>query len=553
MPRKIFVVGHKNPDTDSIVSAVAYADLLRQQGVENVIPARQGEVWAETRYLLDRFGLPLPVLIEDVRPCAQDVMTTQPIVGRADEAAYSVGRRLREHHIRAMPLVEADGQFAGLITVEDFASILLTDLDRDLMDQIHLDVHNVVETLNGRLLVEAKERLLRDKVMIGAMAVETIRHRVEPDIMVVMGDREDAQRVAIEEGVGALVITGGVPVSKTIVDLARRNNTTLISSPHHTFTTVRLLNLSIPISHIMRRNVLTASLDEPLNDLRDMLSRQRTVPVLDEDRGDGRRPPVVGIVSRSDLIDPVRHGVYLVDHNERSQTVDGLDEAELLGIIDHHRIADIQSATPILFRNEIVGSTSTIITTLFDEAGIPLPPPIAGILLGGLITDTVLLRSPTSTSRDQRVAHELAKIVGVEVEEFGHEIFAVTSDLSSRSPRDLLTTDFKEFRIDDTPFAVGSMETVHKRRVDEIHDQLVAEMKALRAEKGYASFLFMVVDVVHRQTEILIAGMEQEIAEALGENLVTPHSIVKGGIMSRKKQVVPILPRVARQWKASRG
>lgn len=546
MPRKIFVIGHKNPDTDSIVSALAYAELLRLQGEQHVVAARQGEVWRETRYVLERFGLPLPALVSDVRPCARDVMTTQPIVGRADESAYYVGRRLREHRIRAMPLVDTDEQLRGLIAVEDFAHILLTGIERDRLDQIHLEVRNIVQALGGQLLVEARSRRLRDKVMVAAMDVETVRSRVEPDIMMVMGDREDAQRVAIEEGVGVLVITGGLPVSDAIVALAREKNVAMISSPHHTFTTVRLLNLSIPISHIMRTDVLTATLDESLDDLRDMMSRQRTIPVVDDDRR------VAGIISRSDLINPVRHGVYLVDHNERSQTVDGLNRAELLGIIDHHRIADIQSAAPILFRNEIVGSTSTIIAGLFDEAGLPVPPPIAGILLGGLITDTVLFRSPTSTPRDEHVARRLAAIAGVDLQELGQEIFAVASDLSGRSPREILTTDLKEYRIDDTRFAVGYMETVHRRRVDEIREQLVGEMKIIRAESGFASLIFMVVDIVHSQTEILIVGMEQQVAETFGQDLVSANSITIGGIMSRKKQVIPTLPRVARQWK-SRG
>jgi manganese-dependent inorganic pyrophosphatase len=544
MPRKTFVVGHKNPDTDSIVSAIAYAEYLRLQGVENVIAARQGDLWRETHYLLDRFGLQVPILVEDVRPQARDVMATDLVVGHPEESAYCIGRRLREHHIRAMPLVDSSNRLAGLISVEDFAYLLLTDLDHELMDQIHLDVHNVVETLEGRLLVEAEGRHLRDKVMVAAMDVETVRRRVEPDIMMVMGDRADAQRIAIEEGVGALVITGGLAVSDQIMALARENNVALISSPHHTFTTVRLLNLSIPISHVMRREVLTVSPDDPLGDLRDMMGKQRTIPVVDTEG------QVVGVVSRSDLINPVRHGVYLVDHNERSQTVDGLDEAELLGIVDHHRIADIQSAAPILFRNEIVGSTSTIIAGLFDEAGITIPPPIAGGLLGGLITDTVLFRSPTSTPRDQQVARQLAALANVHVEDLGREIFAVASDLSGRSPREILTTDFKEFRIDDTPFAVGYMETVHKQRVDEIRDDLLAAMRALRAEKGYASLLLMVVDVVHSQTEILIDGMAEEVAEALDQRLASPHSVILGGVMSRKKQVVPILPRVARQRKS---
>ena len=541
MPKKIYVVGHRNPDTDSVVSAIAYAEILRRQGLDNVVAARQGDLWPETQYILERFGIPVPSLVEDVRPCARDLMTPYPIVGKPDESVHAVGQRLRTHHIRAMPVVGEDGRLAGLIGVEDFARILLLELDPDLIDQVHLEVDNVVETLDGRLLVEARGRKLRDKVLVAAMDIETVRSRLEPDIMVVMGDRADVQRVAIEQQVGALVITGELAVSSEIIALAREKNVTLISSPHHTFTTVRLLNLSIPIWHIMQRDVLTASLDEPLDDVREKLGRQQTIPVLE---GDGR---VVGVVSRSDVINPVRHGVYLVDHNERSQTVDGLDEAELLGIVDHHRIADIQTGAPIFFRNEIVGSTSTLIAGLFSEADIPLPPAIAGILLSGIITDTVLLRSPTSTARDRRLAGDLAAIAGVDMAELGHEIFARVSDLTGRTPRQILTTDFKEYRIDEQPFAISYMETVQKRQVDQIRDDLLAQMQALRAEKGYASLLLIVVDIVHNQTEILIDGMEKEIAEALGEPLVSPHSVTMSGVVSRKKQIVPILPRVARQ------
>jgi manganese-dependent inorganic pyrophosphatase len=541
--RKFFVVGHKNPDTDSIVSAVAYAELLRLQGLADVIAARQGEVWRETRYILERFGLPLPLLIEDVRPHAMDVMNPRPVVGRPAESVYRIGRRMREQHLRAVTVVDDDDRLVGLIAVEDFAHMLLTGLEDDLLDEIHLDVHNVVETLDGRLLVEAHDRPLRDKVFVGAVSLETLHRRVEPDIMLVMGDRENAQRAAILDGVGALVITGGVPVSDEIVALAREKNVTLIASPHHTFTTVRLLNLSIPVSHVMSVDVLTASPDDSLDDLRAKLSQQRSVPVVEADRR------LVGVVSRSDLLNPVRHGVYLVDHNERSQTVDGLDEAELLGIVDHHRIADIQTAAPILFRNDIVGSTSTIVAGLFEEAGLDIPPSIAGILLGGVITDTVLFRSPTSTLRDRRVAQTLAASAGVDVEAFGSDIFSVASDLSGRTPREIITTDFKEFRIDEAPFAIGYLETVYKQRVDEIRDALLAEMQAIRGQKGYASLVLMIVDIVHGETEILIQGMEQAVAEALGQSLVAPHTVIVGGVLSRKKQIVPILPIVARRWK----
>jgi manganese-dependent inorganic pyrophosphatase len=541
---KTIVVGHKNPDTDSIVSAIAYADLLSRQGTEDVIAACQGDIWRETRYILDRFSVPAPVVMEDVRPHATDVMNRQPIVGRPEESAYAIGRRLRDSGVRALPLVDGEGRLAGLTGVEDFAHILLGGLDYLLLDQIHLELQNIVDTLGGRLLVRATDRRLRDKVMVAAMDIETIRRRIEPDSMMVMGDREDAQRAAIEGGIGALVITGGLPVSDAVVQLASKRNVTLISSPHHTFTTVRLLTLAIPISHVMRTDVLTAAPDEPLVELRDKLSQQRTIPVLDADRR------VVGVVSRSDLLNPVRHGVYLVDHNERSQTVDGLEEAELLGIIDHHRIADIQTSSPILFRNEIVGSTSTIVAEMYEESAVPIPPSMAGILLGGLVTDTVLFRSPTSTVRDQRVAHRLAAIASLDITAFGHEIFAVASDLAGRAPRDIVTTDFKEFRIDDHLFAIGYMETVHKRQVEEMRKELIEEMRLLRAERGYASLLLMVVDVIHGETEILIAGMEEAAAEALGQSLASPHSVVMAGVMSRKKQVVPILPRLVHVAKA---
>jgi manganese-dependent inorganic pyrophosphatase len=543
MPKRTFVIGHKDPDTDSIVSAVAYAELLRLQGHDHVVAARQGSVWPETCFILERFGLPLPVLVEDVRPRARDVMTTDPIVANADDSADSVGRRLRAHRIRATSIVDSDHRLAGLIPVEDFAHILLTGLDRDHMDQIHLDVKNVVETLGGRLIFEAHARRLRDKALVAAMHLESVRSRVEPDIMMVIGDRLDAQRAAIEEGAGALVITGGLPISSEIERLVRERSVTLISSPHHTFTTVHLLNLSFPISHILRRDVLTASVDESPEDLRDKIALQRTIPIVNT----SQRP--VGIVSRSDLINPVRHSVYLVDHNERSQTVAGLEEAELRGIVDHHRIADIQSAGPIFFSNEILGSTSAIIVGLYDEAGIAIPSPIAGILSGGLIADTVLLRSPTITPRDKLAANELATIARVDVDGFGNEIFAVASDLSGTSARDILTTDCKEYRIEDTPFAVAYIETLHKRRVDESREALLAEMTSFRGERGYASLLLMVVDIVYSQTQIPVVGMEDAVATALDQPLASAHSIMVGGVMSRKKQVIPALPRVARAWR----
>jgi manganese-dependent inorganic pyrophosphatase len=538
MRRRIYVIGHKNPDTDSIVSAVAYAELLRRQGQENVIAARQGDPWPETQYILDRFGVSVPALVEDVRPSVRDVMTSKVVTADPNESVYQIGRRMREHRIRAIPLVDGEGYLQGLVTVQDFSRLLFEEMDPTVLDKIPLSLDNLLAILGAKLVVRAPSHRLRDKVMIGAMSVETMRQRLEPGILLVMGDRPDAQRVAIERGVAALVITGGLPVDDEIVALAQEREVTVISSPHHTFTTARLLNMSIPVSSVMGTDVLTAHPDDLLDEVRPKLARQRTLPVT-SDAGH-----LVGIVSQSDLLHPTRHGVILVDHNERAQSVDGLEEAEILGIIDHHRIADVQTPSPVFFRNEVVGASSTIIAGLYWESGIPIPPPMAGILLGGILTDTVAFRSPTCTSRDREVGRHLAELAGVELDEFAEEIFAVASDLTGRSLRDVLTTDFKEFTVNGARFGIGYMETTDRSQVDAVQDELVAEMHRLRDDRGYAVMLFIVVDIRRDESEILIAGQEEAVAEAFGQALALPHSIVLPGVVSRKKQVVPVLPRI---------
>ncbi|OQY24348.1 MAG: hypothetical protein B6I34_03660 [Anaerolineaceae bacterium 4572_32.1] len=537
MPRKrVYVLGHKKPDTDSIVSAVAYAELLRRQGQDNVIAGRQGDPWPETKFVMERFGVPLPVLVEDVWPRVADVMTSKVVTADPNESVYQIGRRMREHGIRTIPLVDDDGCFQGLISVENFSHFLFEEMDPFVLDKIPLGLDNLLATLGAKIVVRSSADRLREKVMIGAMSVETMRERVEPDILLVLGDRPDAQRAAIEQGVAALVITGGLPVEEEIEALARENDVTIISSPHHTFTTARLLNMSIPVSSVMQSDVLTAHPDDLLDEVRPNLSLQRTLPVLDNNAS------LVGIVSRSDMLHPTRCGVILVDHNERAQSVDGLEEAEILGIIDHHRIADVHTLQPIFFRNEVIGATATIIASLYWESGIPIPPAMAGILLGGILTDTVAFRSPTCTPRDQEIGRHLAELAGVDLDEFAEEIFAVASDLSGRSLREVLTTDFKEYTVGGAQFGIGYMETTDRSQVDAVQDDLVAEMKRLRADRNYAVMLFIVVDIRIEESEIFIAGQEKAVADAFEQELITPHSCVLSGVISRKKQVVPVLP-----------
>jgi manganese-dependent inorganic pyrophosphatase len=538
----IYVVGHKNPDTDSICAAIAYAELLRAQG-QAAVPVRQGELWPQTRWLLQRFAVPEPSLLRDVKTRVGDLMTAPALTARPETPLLEVGQLMRERSIRALPVVDEGERLVGLVAVEDFATILLEGLDPQLLDKVPLELGNIVRVLGGTVLV-AGNRPLRDKVLVGAMRVASMQSRLEPGALIVLGDREEAQQAAIAGGVGAIIVTGGLPVSEAILDLARQRQVTVISVPHHTFTTVRLLNMSIPVGHIVRRGVPTIAPDDLVDEVKRLLTRERTLPVLDET---GR---VLGVLSRSDLLKPVRRRLVLVDHNERAQAIEGLEEAEIVGIIDHHRLADIQTAQPIFMRVEPVGCTCTILHELYVAAGVAVPAPIAGLLLGAILADTVLFRSPTGTPRDRQAAEALARVAGVDMATFGQELLAAGSELAGKSAEELLSGDFKEFTLrvgQDSilSYGVASLETINAAAVAARREELLAAMRARQERRGYTALLLMILDIPHEQTEILVVGQEQRLAEAFGQPLVDGCLLRFPGILSRKQQVVPVLARMA--------
>jgi manganese-dependent inorganic pyrophosphatase len=363
---------------------------------------------------------------------------------------------------------------------------------------------------------------------------------VETGCLVVLGDREDAQLMAIERGAAAIVVTGDLLVSQRALAAARRQGVMVISTGHHTYTAVRLINLSISTQDIMNREFDFCHPEDYMSDVQRTLARRRSLPVVDSES------KLVGYISRSDLLAARPKRVILVDHNERSQAVDGLDEAELLGIIDHHRIADIYTNRPIMFRADPVGCTGTIITGLYHEAGVSIPREAAGLMLAGLLFDTLILRSPTCTARDERVAAELAAIAGEDIEKFGQEMFAAAaSDLNERPAEALLTADFKEFTVGDAKFAVGTVETASPATIEKRAEELLSTMQRIAQERSYTCFLFMIVDIINMRCHLLVWGGEQATAEALRAPLEPDgHSVMVEGLVSRKKQLVPLLPRI---------
>jgi manganese-dependent inorganic pyrophosphatase len=539
MPRSIYVIGHKNSDLDSVASAYAYARLLRLQGEEQAIPARNGNLKPEVRFVLERYQVEPPEALDDVYLQVRDVMRRGVISAYLDQTLLEAGQLLQEHNRRAMPVVDAENKVHGIIAVEDFAKLFFNDLDPQAVNRVPLQRDNLVRALKGRVLVEGR-RKLGNRVLVGAMQAETMVDYIEPGCLVVLGDREDAQLAAIEHGAAALVITGDLLVSERTLAAARKNGVLVVSTGHHTFTAVRLINLSISTEHIMNREFDFSHPEDQMSEVQHTLARRRSLPVVDND---GK---LVGFLSRTDILNARPKRVILVDHNEQSQAVDGIDEAELLGIIDHHRIADVHTNRPIMFRADPVGCTGTIIAGLYHEAGIAIPREAAGLLLGGLLYDTLILRSPTSTPRDELVAAELAEIAGEDIEQYGQAIFAAAAvDLNERSAKELLTADFKEFTVRDTRFAIGTVETASPSAIEKRSQELLQTMRQLAHEHNYASFLFMIVDIINLRAHVLISGAEHAVAEALGVPLEPDgHAAVVEGLVSRKKQLVPLLPRI---------
>lgn len=539
MPGPIYVIGHKNSDLDSVASAYAYARLLQLQGEEQAIPARHGELKPEVRFVLERYQVEPPEALEDVHLQVRDVMRRGVISAHVDQSLLEAGQLLQEHNRRSMPVVDSENKVQGIIAVEDFAKLFFNDLDPQSVNRVPLQRDNLVRVLRGRVLVEGR-RKLGNRVLVGAMQAETMADYIEPGCLVVLGDREDAQLTAIERGAAALVITGDLLVSERTVAAAIKHGVMIVSTAHHTFTVVRLINLSISTQDIMYREFVSCHPEDQMSEVQPALARRRSLPVVDS------AGKLVGYLSRTDLLNARPKRVILVDHNEQSQAVDGIEEAELLGIIDHHRIADVHTNKPIMFRADPVGCTGTIVTALYHEAGKAIPREVAGPLLAGLLYDTLILRSPTCTPRDERVAAELAAITGEDIEQFGQAIFTeAAAHLSERSAEDLLTADFKEFTAGDTRFAIGTVETASPATIEKRIPELLSTMRRLAQERGYTSFLFMIVDIIHLRCHLLVSGAERAVAVVLGVPLEADgHSLVVEDLVSRKKQLVPLLPRI---------
>lgn len=538
MPKKIYVIGHKNPDTDSICAAIAYAKLKNTLGDPHVIACRAGNLNTETRYVLDRFGIDEPELLADTHIRVRDLLNGPVTTVQAHVPLLEAWMLMRSEKIKTLPVVDAHGQLTGLVTVGDVAEKYMDELaQRDLSD-LHVKVENVVKTLSGTLLNGCTGDELKGNLVIGAMHWDSMKKVLPPGCVVIMGDREKGQKAALEAGASCLILTNGARLTPDMEKEVQDKGTTVISVPMDTFSAARMIMMSAPVRSIMRTGDLTTFEDNDLLEdaKRVMLeTRFRNYPVVDEDNH------VIGSIARYHILGYTKKQVILVDHNEFSQAVNGIEEAQILEVVDHHRVGGIQTGEPILFRNEPVGSTCTLVAKAYFENGLTPEPEIAGIMCAAILSDTVIFKSPTCTSQDREMARKLAEIAGINPEEFGIAMFKQSSSLSQVSPADILNTDLKEFMMGDTRFGIGQVSTMGFEELPQIMPGLFAEMESQRSKDNLGYMLLMVTDLLSESTVLLISGPRPEIiGEAFG-TLVADNQTHLPGVLSRKKQIIPPL------------
>ena len=538
--KKIFVIGHRNPDTDSICSAIAYADFkMRTTGNPCYVASRAGELNAETKFVLDYFKMDEPVYIGDVRTQVRDIeiRDTKGVQGTISmKNAYAL---MKENNLVTLPIVEEE-KLEGLITIFDIATSYMDVYDSRILSKAQTPYKNVIETLDAELLVGDENAIFSEgKVLIAAANPDLMESYIEPHDIVILGNRYESQLCAIEMEAGCIVVCEGAQVSRTIRHLAQERGCTVLSTPHDTYTAARLINQSIPVQHFMiTKNILSFRTGDYVDNIKGTMMKMRTrdFPVLDH-KGRYR-----GIISRRSLLDMRRKQIILVDHNERSQAVEGIEDADILEIIDHHRLGTIETITPVYFRNQPLGCTATIITQMYREAGQEIPAAIAGLLCAAILSDTLMYRSPTCTEVDRRTAEELASIAGIDVKTFADEMFRAGSNMTSMSAESILFHDFKKFQTDDINFGVGQVTSLNNDDLETVKAKLLPYLEQAVKSNGLDMIFFMLTNIITESTDLLYFGDgAKELVESAFNVKEENKSCMLQGVVSRKKQLIPEL------------
>ena len=543
--KNVLIIGHKNPDSDSICSAIAYAALknaLAKEGKAldcNYVPMRAGQINNETKFILEKFSVTIPQYIEDVGTQIGDINVKKtPGVDKeiSLKQAWSI---MKNTSIATLPVTRGD-VLEGLVSVKDIATANMDIYDTKILGKAKTPIENVLDALDGTLVVGDPAGVITDgKILVGAGNIDLLEEHVDAHDIVILGNRYDAQLCAIESGARYIVLCMGAPISTTIRKMAEENHCAIISTKHDTYIAAKIINQATPIRYFMKTDELvTFTMDSFIEEVKPIMAkiRHRDFPILDNA---GRYQ---GMISRRSLLDIDKKKIILVDHNEKTQAVDNVENAQVLEIIDHHRICTLETISPIYFRNQPLGCTATIIYQMYKERGIKLEKDIAAILCAAIISDTLMFRSPTCTAPDRITAEKLSEIAGLNIESFAEEMFTAGSNLKNQTAQELFYQDYKQFTAGEFTFGVGQISAMNKKIFETVKPEILAYMNETFTKQGVDMIFFMLTDIREESTQLLFVGENaKEYASSAFGITADKTSIILPGIVSRKKQLIPPL------------
>ena len=538
---KVVVIGHRNPDTDSICSAIAYAELKNKTSDLVCEPRRAGKMNQETEFVLKKFGVKPPRMCTDVNPKIRDVDYREMPGIPGSTSLRKAWEIMRDQKIDTLPVTSADNELEGVITVKDIATANMDVFDTEILAKSKTSYKNILETLDGTMVVGSEDAVCATgRIRIGTATPEMLESTVEKGDIVILTNRYESQLCAIEKEAALLIICNGSKVGRTIQRIAEETGVAIMTTPEDTYAVGKLISQCAPISYYMTRDdIMKFTLVTPVADVTRVMAkvRHRYFPILDED---GK---YCGMVSRRNIINLQKRRIILVDHNEATQAVEGFDQAEILEIIDHHRIGSLETSGPVYFRNQPVGCTATIITQMYDENGMEIPPQIAGLLLAAILSDTLVFRSPTCTPLDEATAKRLAKIAGVEINTFANEMFEAGEKLDGKTAEEVFLQDFKVFMCGDIRFGVAQGSYMTRKNLTAAEDLLQPYLEEARNKQNVEDIYMLLTDVPKEESVVISSG--RYAAEVLADGFETQPaddgSFTLPGVVSRKKQFIPAL------------
>ena len=543
---RTLILGHKNPDTDSICAAISYADLKSKTEEGEFCPRRAGEINEETKFVLNYFKVKPPKLIESVETQVKDIEIKRTKGVDKNISFKKAWSLMQELDVVTLPAVNSDGDLEGIISVSDIANSYMNIYDSRILAKANTRYSNIIETLEGSLIVGDEDAYFNEgKVLVAAANPDMMEFYIEKNDLVILGNRYEMQLCAIEMGAACIIVCEGAAASITIQKLAKEKGTTVITTAYDTFTVARLINQSMPINYFMKtENLITFETEDYLDEIKEIMAnvRHRDFPILD------KNGKYLGMFSRRNLLGAKGKRVIMVDHNEKTQAVDGIEHANVLEIIDHHRLGTVETIGPVYFRNQPLGCTSTIIYQMYHERGIAIPKNIAGLMCSAIISDTLLFRSPTCTETDKAAGLDLARIAGIDIESYANQMFASASNLKGKTDEQIFHQDYKTFLLGKTNVGIGQISSLNEEELDTIQERLLPFLVKLHEKSNEDMMFFMLTNILKQSTRLLCVGqgamalvlksfrIEEEKYDISDVGVIELDSVV-----SRKKQLVPSL------------